>query len=246
MKKIIFFLVLAFIFIPIRCEALTVSQIKTEIRRAMQDTDATNQRYSDTVLIDLINQGQREIVNMTWLAEKTTSYALTARTTYYNLPMDFLATNQVVYTNPSGQNIKIDQASRRSLYQDNPQWERQGGTPYSYYVSIQTAPAATSSSTLRISYIPVPTISTGSITIWYYNQLQDLAADSDIPFEGRLNLAQYHYALVYYAVMRLKIYDGITDEMKIYSDLYQLSVATLKDRTGQMPDYNPSFKPGGR
>lgn len=231
-----------FLFTSYPVKALTLSDIRTQVRINIRDTDATNQRYSDTVINSLINEGQRNIVNMTWLAMKTTSYILSAGTSYYALPNDFLAAEQVYFKDRNGVTLKLNQMTQGSLYDKNPDWERFQNQPVQYWISNATAPVPTSSSTLRVSYIPIPqTTSTGTVTIWYDSEVVDLASDSDIPFNGIRNLVTYHASLIYYATFRIEMIDGISDESKFYGDLFTGSIAAMKDRLGRLPNYMPSF-----
>lgn len=227
--------------------ALTLSQLKTELRRSLRDnpSDTARQRYSDSTLVDYLNEAQRDVVNTTWLLEKATGYALSPRTTYYTLPSDMLAVHKVYFTNRSNQTITLKEFSQSGLYDTMPAWELTGGnSPVNYWVSHTTYSSPSNPTGLRISYIPIPSAngtSTGTVTVWYYFQATDLATDSDIPFDARRVLYPYHMALVYHACMRLKLIEGKSDEAKDYSALYQSYLAVLKNRLGQMPGYNPGM-----
>ena len=223
--------------------ALTLSEIRSQTRIAVRDNPADTARrtYADSVYNDLINEGQKEIVNLTWLADKTSSYILSAGVTYYSLPTDTLAVHQVYFTDVSNQLRELKEAGQRSLYDDNPSWETQPGTPMEYWVSGPTLPAANVSAPLRISYIPIPDrTSTGTVTIWFYTQIGDLSSDSDVPFENRRVLYTYHSALVYYAAMRIFILEN-SQEAATYKDLYGFSVTGMRENLGRMPNFNPSF-----
>lgn len=222
--------------------ALTVGEIKNEVRRYIEDTDVNNPRRSDAIIISLINEGQREMNNFLWLSLRATSYALTSGTSYYNLPVDLIAVKQVYFKDSAGyNNLSLGERSQKELYQSNPDWDRQTGSPTDYWISAATAPVSSSSNTLRISYIPIPTLNaTGTITVWYMSQVGPVTADSDLPFDGRTDLFPYHYALVYYTAMRLRILDGISEEVTLYLGLYQNYLKITKERFGDMPNYFPS------
>ena len=243
MKKLIIALFSVFILWQ-QSYALNLSEIRTEVRRIVRDQGSD--RYSDAVLNSLVNQGQKDINNQTWKLYKTTAYVLSPLTTYYNLPGDFLAMRQAYFKNSQGDNLVIDALAERSLIQKNGAWEKERGTPVSYYVSAATNPTVTSSSTMRISYIPIPTVtSTGTVTLLYYNEPPDLAMDSDLPFEGRRNLFSYHMALVYYTVMRIRLIEGVPDEATVYQNLYAGQVAIMEKRAFMTPDLTPGFSAGG-
>ena len=99
--KILFFLIFLPLLVP-KVYCLTLSQIRTEIRRNLRDNVSARQRYTDDTLLDYINQAQRDIVNETWLSMRTTSYVLTANTTYYDLPTDMIVISQVYFKDKSG------------------------------------------------------------------------------------------------------------------------------------------------
>lgn len=243
MKKILFILA---VFALGECglEALTLSQVRSEIRRTVRDTSSTpeDQRYSDEVLLSYINEAQREIVNLSMLSEKATTYVLTPRTTYYALPNDVITVTQVKFRGiRDTQTLELNEVSRENLRQKSPNWESVNGTPVDYYVSQSTGSSASSTSTLLISYIPIPTTnSTGTVTVWYYNQVDDLVSDSDVPFNGKRNVYPYHMALVYYVTYRLKAIEGRADEAEFYLGLFNNQVAMMVANLGKLPNYRPS------
>lgn len=243
-KNKLFLLLTGFLFLSQLCIAQTLGQLKTDIRRNMRDTSAISdeQRYSDALLTDFINEAQREIVNAARLSEKATSYILSPRTTYYTLPNDMIAIHHVDFRNAGGQVLNLTEIPWRTLYQNNANWDRTtGSAPTQYSVSQTTTSATSSTSTLRISYIPVPTqTSTGTVTIWYFNQVDDLRVDSDIPFNSKANLYPFHQTISYYVTMRLKLIEGRLEEVQFYSTLYSNSLQILNSRNNDMPNYNPS------
>jgi len=187
-----------------------------------------------------VNEAQREITIVGDLAQKTTVYVLTPRTTYYNLPSETIGIKQVYFADKSNQLLELTEKSQKSLYDNNPGWERNPGSPNSYWISQATNPQNQALAPLRISYIPIPTsLSTGTVTIWYSYLMPDLDLDSDVPFENRRNLYAYHYALVYYVVMRIKLIENKTTEASAYQGLYATSISTMKGKLGEMPNYTP-------
>lgn len=247
LKRALFACLLCFAWVPVH--ALTLAQIKTEVRRALRDnpSDTARQRYSDAVLLDFINQAQREVVNVSWLAEKTTSYVLSAGASYYQLPEEFLAVSQVYFRNTQNQTFELEELSQKALYDQMPDWDRQQGEPVQYWVSQATATSTLNPTTMRISYIPIPTrTSTGTVTLWFLHQTADLSSDTDIPFEARRHLYPYHLTLVYHVVMRIKIIEGKIDEATTYQTLYANEIGIMKDRLGRAPNYTPGMIGGSR
>lgn len=241
MKKLLAAILLALC--PSAAFSLTLSEIKTEIRLAVRDnpTNTTFRRYSNATIENYINEAQREIVNLTGLAIKTSSYILTRGVTYYSLPADLTNVEQVYFAG-TGNNTSVLQAqSQRSLFEKNPAWERNSGSPSYYWVSNSTNPNQTTTP-LKISYIPIPTASsTGTVTIWYYSIVEDLSADTHVPFDKRLNLYPFHMALAYQVITRIKLREGKLEEATSYNNFYLNSVSIMKQRLGEMPDYNPGI-----
>ncbi len=245
MKKIIrIFLSSFLLFAWVEAHALTVADIKTEIRRAiLDDPDDTDRRlYTDTKLLDYINEAQREVVNLTWLGAQTTQYILTPQTTYYPLPDDMLAITQVEFFDINNTVYELEEKRLRSLTERQPGWENDVGKPVHYVVTPSSQPMGNVSSPLFISYLPIPTIeSTGTVRIWYTTQIPDLSFDSDVPFDNRRNLYSYHMIIVYHAVTRILSREMELDKLQIYALFYKDAVNTMQNRLGQAPNYNPSF-----
>lgn len=245
MRKFFFILGLILLW-PRWLPALTVSEIKTGIRRCVLDnpTNTNFRRYSDALLLSFINEAQTEIVNVTWLAEKTSSYALSPNTTYYKLPSDLIVVHYVYYKNNIGQNIVMEEVSQKGLYDANPMWERNtSGSPFQYWVSDSTNPANQQAAPKNISYIPILSrTSTGTVTIWYYSQEPDLVSDSDVPFENRLHLKTYHYAIVYHVSSRLMEMEGKYDRATAYQNRYIGYLGLIQNKLGQMPGFHGSIE----
>ena len=242
----IFIALILFLF-PAVCGAQTLAQLRTEVRRNLKDNNSGRYRYPDSEILDYLNEAQREIVNATWLTKNVTSYQLIPNTSYYALPSDFLAVYQVYYTNPQRQTTTVDEDSQKGLYDKNPDWKRQssGGTPVEYMVSDSTPTGDGSDAVRQISYYPVPLASsTGTITIWYYCSVPDLVNDSDVPFLNNKELYQFHMALVYHASARIKLIEAKTSDSTSYFTLYSNYIATIKDRLGRSPNYNPGMQAG--
>lgn len=237
----------AFFFLCLFCGcapsfALTLAQIRTEIRRNVHDTDSTRQRYSDSVLLDYVNEAQKEVVNVTLLTQKTTSYVLLPLTTYYALPTDFLSSNHVDFKNNSGLTMPMDQVTIKGLANKNPDWKKVNGIPAQYLVDNST-----SDTTQTVSYIPVPTnASTGTVTMRYSYQVPDMANDGDVPFNGKRQFYTFHMAIVYHVTLKLKIREGKFDEASSYGALYTNYLGEIQKFIGSIPDYKPSLVIGGK
>lgn len=219
--------------------ALTLSEIETRIRLNIRDTGTTLQRYSDSTIDNLINDGGRDVVNQTWCLDKTTTLSLTVGTTFFSLPSDLNAIKFVYFRDTSSNTYELQEKNERSFRQSNPDWQKQTGKPVNYFTRTSTS----AGTTFELALYPIPSTSTqlGTVTIDYYSQWTDLSSDSDIPFDSQVPLYPFHQVLIDYATARIKIMEGRTDEAALYGTLYTNGISLLNSKYGQKPNWNPSF-----
>jgi len=221
--------------------SLSLSDIRTQVRRNVRDADSSRQRYTDAFLLDLINEAQREIVNATWLIEKSSSYVLSPLTTYYLLPTDLLVINHVEFKTTQGSIQPLEEKTLKGLESNNPDWRKSNGQPLEYWVD-----QATTSAQQTISYIPIPTnTSTGTVFVRYFYQAPDLSADSDIPFDSKRAFYTYHMAMVYQVTYRIKLIERKVDESVAYLNMYTNYMNLMQSKLGQIPNYTPSAGAAG-
>lgn len=224
--------------------ALTLSDIKIQVRRMTSDKADPGLKMTDAELLSYINEAQRQVVSQTWCLSNRTSQAITVNTTYYNLPTDLMAITHVEFKDVNNHTRELTEVSERATQQDNFDYERITGTPMTYFVRGSTSSA---SYQMQICFLPIASSSTaaGTALIDYVNQATDLSADTDVPFDGQRELYPYHYTIVYLASSMAK---AVRSDPSAAMDL-QLAQAYVKlmlDRLGQMPNYNPGFRPGGK
>ena len=150
-----------------------------------QSNSPTRQEFLDSTLLSFLNDGQREANATNWLLMSTYSFVLSAGTTEYALPSDFMATQRVIY-----KNSKIDQTSFNELDSNSIGWINVAtGTPTKYYIDYYVNPPL-------IGFFPSPSAaSTGTVTIYYVQNPTDLTLTTQIPWNGWPLLAPYHSAL---------------------------------------------------
>ncbi len=240
MKKIARYLVaLLLLGVCVPAHALTLSDIRVTVRQTINDRSDPQLTYSNTILNLFINEGQRDLVNQTWCLQKTTSQSLSVATTYYTLPSDLLAIQEFTFLDSTGRKRQLEEKSERGIYQSNPDYERQVGPPFYYFVRRSTSTGT--SLEYGINPIPSTASATGTVFVKYYNQATDLSVSTDVALGGFKHLYPYHSALVYYTVAKIKMLEGNTVAAESYMKLYQMMVALMVDRLGRMPNYNPSF-----
>ncbi len=222
--------------------SLTLSDIRTQIRRNVRDTatDTSRQRYSNAIILDWVNEAQRDVVNLSWPLSNTTFFTLIEGTTFYPLPNSYLATLRVEFQKQGSSTVDIlDQVTIKRLDDENVGWRTHAGSPAEYMVRRSTD----LTDPHLVAFIPPATnTSTGTVTIEYAAQVTDLSSDSDAPFEGYRVLYPYHYTLVWWVTERVKAIEGKLEDAKYYRDLYDRSVAIMRDRLGRRPDYTPGMQ----
>ncbi len=224
-------------------QALTRSDLRTQIRQQVKDTSSSRQRYSDTILNNYINEVQRDFVNRTWSIERSTGFDLAVNTTYYDLPINMIAIKFLYFTNQSGQVTMLDESMERSLRQSNPDWESEGGNaPTDYLVRTST----TGSAEIEIGIFPIPTVvsSTGTINMTYFSQVANLSSDNSIPFEGYNVLVPYHDSIIYGVAAKIMLIENNTNMANSMLSIYNDLIGISSNRLGRAPNYVPSFSAG--
>lgn len=243
MLKRILFACLSVALLCVNVNALTVSQIYSEVRRYINDnpTSSDRYRYSDSTLNSFINNAQKEIVNATWLSQNTSSYVLSPGTTYYSLPSDMIAIAKVEFQDKRGNITELKESTLKKLYGENVDWKQNSGAPVEYYVSEANI-SSPSLSNLNISYLPIPTLtSTGTVVLQYYNQVVDVSTGTNIPFDSKSHLVPYHNTIVYNVVAKIKLLEMKITESQYYEQLYGRELIMMRDRIHSKPNYNPSM-----
>jgi hypothetical protein len=241
MKKFLRILLLfASLLITRQSFALTLSDIETQIRRNVRDTATSGNRYSDAILDDWINEAQREIVNMTWCVNASTSISLVAATTYYSLPDNFITPYLVLFTETGEDTVQMKERLEGSLYDDNPSFEdTSSGSPTEYFLRQSLS----GGDNLQVGFVQVPTSSsTGTVRIDYFAYPDDMSSDSDVPFGGLLHLKTYHYTLVNHVTAKIKALEGKTGEADFYRQEFERGISIMDQRLKEAPNYRPGVR----
>lgn len=226
MKKLLFLLLISN---PIY--ALNLSDIRDEVRLRVKD-DGVSTRFTDIQIDSLSNEGQRDIVNATWVIKKSTSISLVSGTTFYSLPTDLIAISRVTWRNRN-----IYEATLTKLDSDfnNSAWLDTGGPPRNYYQDM-TQPD-------MVGFYPWPnsSSSTGTVVINYFSQGTNMSSDSDVPFNAEERYKPYHDLIVFYDCYRLHLLEGEVDRATLYRQEYESRIVLMRDRVGSIPNFLPSF-----
>lgn len=228
------FVALTLLLAPLTCHALTVGDIIDRSRLLLRDnfSQATRQRFSNSQLIDWINDAQREANSFAWVLQSSYTVALIGGTTEYAMPSDFQATWRVIYKNK-----KINQTSLNQLDAESINWRTVSGEVNSYYLYLTSTPV--------IGFYPAPVnTSTGTAIIYYLQQPTELTSTTQTPWNGWTQLAPYHSGLSYFVAYRGLWTVGDVELADRYLAEWQQFIAAMKQGLMQAPDFNPGF--GGR
>jgi hypothetical protein len=215
-------------------EALTLSEIRTQIRVHVKDVGVagTRQTFTDAQLNALINEAQRDVINATWAIQDQTTISLVAGTTYYALPNDLIEISRVTFNN---KNLKETTFAAEDAEASNAAWETTGGLPSKYFQD-STQPG-------YIGFKPYPNTSanTGTIKLFYIAFPSDIANDSDVPFNGVPRLYAFHDLLILYTCYKIFLIQGNQTKFQMYATQYESRIALMAGKYGSKPNYTPGF-----
>jgi hypothetical protein len=183
------FLFLAALLVTQIASAVTWTDMLAQVRVMIKDTHATNQRFTDTQLLNLANEGQREVNIATWAIMKSTAITLVSGTTYYSLPTDYIAPLRVTRDYKLIKEVTIDKLDADF---NGSGWQLTGGVPSGYYID-QTQPD-------KIGIYPYPnsSSSTGTLRINYVAQASTMTSTSSTPYNGIVRLQDYAEPIIFY------------------------------------------------
>jgi len=210
--------------------ALNLGEVRTEVRSLITDGQGTRQRFSDSELNGWINEGQRVSDITTLCTEKSYSFDLSAGSTYYAMPSDFLAVERV-----TRDYLVVLEMTQAGLDGRSGEWESQSGLPTYYFIDF--------SSRTSIGFAPFPDVSTdtGTIRIEYQAYNDTLTSDTDVPFGGIIEFYPYHYALSFYAAYKASVVDERDNKAKVFMESFASINKIMKDQCKSRPNYRPSL-----
>lgn len=214
------------------CYALSLSQIRDQIRTAIKDQDSSRRRYSDATINSLINETQRDVVNISWIIKKSTDIELTTGTTYYSYPADIIEIHRVTF-----QHKNIPETSLQELDSqfNNGAWATIAGTPTRYFQN----PSEPDS--IGVYPFPGTSASTGTLRIIYFSEPVDLSGDSDVPFNEIERYAQFHDLLIYEPCYKIFLMEAEYDRAAAHKAYYEARMQILLGTVGQRPNFLPGF-----
>ena len=224
------YITLILFFVPVNCMALTLSDIRTDVRTIVNDSLSTRNRFTNTQLNYWINEGQRLADVKTRCNQKTYSFDLAAGTTFYQMPDDFIYVERLTRGR-----LYIQELTPAGLDGRSSMWETAGGLPTYYFVNF--------SSRSQVGFFPFPDTanSTETIKVDYVSYSTTLTSDSQIPFDTYKDLYGFHDLLTYYAAYKACMIDERYAKAKAYLETFTVLVDQMKTSCKDRPNYKPSL-----
>jgi len=224
MKKLL--LLLALLFAPALSDALTVSDIRSQVRLRIKDLDSTRQRYTDAQLLGIFNEGQRDVIGATLaLGTQRSFLSIPAGTTMYQLTgadEEIIQVYRVVFNDANLNELDIKQIDSDN---NNASFFGTVGTPTAFYVR-KDLPG-------YVGLYPTPNFGTGTLRVSYHKYPDDLTGDSSVPYDGAVNLYTYHNLLIYHACMTIFAVEGDFNKSAFYKTLYDAGLQVMNENLGE-------------
>ena len=210
--------------------ALTLSEVRTEARTLALDSGSTRQRFADARLTAWANEGQRQAVIEARPILKAGAFSLSAGSTYYTLPSDFLQMSRVTLDY-----ALLPEKTPEMLDDETPGWQDDVSTsnPTNFYIDF--------SSRTLMGMHPVPTTTSGIVRYEYYAQASALSADGDTPFNSITELIPYHYLLAYFTAARMAAIDGKASLATFYMAEFKAGIERMKMEAKKRPAQRPLY-----
>lgn len=227
MKKILILFSLLFCFQPVN--ALTKSQIISEVRRLVQDSNGTSrQRWTDLQISTFINMAQDEIVSLTWCLHNEYHGMTRSGTTNYVMPETLFVPERVYYDNKV-----LPEISESKLDSTDENWiSASTATPTYYYIHRTTV--------TWLGLYPSPD-NAKSLDVYYYEQPANLDNDNSRPFNNCDKLNPYHYLIVLWVTHYCFLQEGKIATATQFYNLYSLRIKDMKDSLNLRPNYYPNI-----
>lgn len=207
-----------------------LSQLITDARVLARDPSSNSrQRFTDVQVTEFINQGQREALSSNHCLAQNITFQLVPGSTYYNLPQNFLNITRVTIGTKW-----IQEMSPAALDGRSRGWEAASGYPTYYFVNF--------SSRSLIGFAPWPAAATDTDTVKVEFDIQanDLVNSTDIPFNGVLELQDYHHALAYFAAGMMAAVDEHPSQSTAYLGIFVNEVKMMNSHCVERSNYFPS------
>lgn len=225
-------LFLAAVSFPCDLFALTLSEIRTQIRIRIKDVNSSRQRYTDAQLTAFINETHRDVVNFSWVIKKNDDFELVSGTTYYSLPTDIIHINRVTWRRKNIPEETLVSLDSKSNFGD---WRISAGPPQAYFQD-ETMPD-------MIGFYPFPnnSASTGTVVVNYVAQANELSSDSDEPYNGDDRYQNWSDILIYEPAYKIMLIEGDTAKAGEYKAYAETRLRNMMEKLGLKNNYIPGM-----
>jgi hypothetical protein len=161
---------------------MLVSTLRADIRSNLADQNITF--YTDTDILDAIQDGCDQVITKTGLVEKFVDVPFQANVGYYDLfslIADYYSVTQV-YNNQINRWLVPQILSDYDLIRDD--WEVWNGPP-AFFTPVDHR---------RIVIVPRPPTTNGTMRVFYKARPETLTSSSSLPFPSDLSPVIEHYA----------------------------------------------------
>lgn len=232
MRKIKLFILTFFLFGSV-ASALTLSEIRDQVRIRIKDSYADRERYSDEQLNSFINESHRDVVNAAWPILKRSTIALVTDQCYYEIPEDVIDISHILIT-PTY--VPLSEDSFEGMDSKSPGWFLATGRP-SKYVQDDATPQY-----IRVHPCPNSVVtSTGNLIVYYFSQANVLSSDSDIPFNNQDRYLPYNDTLTLLTCYKIFLLEGELQKAQFCLQEYESRVSLMRDRIRSKPNFMPGF-----
>ena len=221
-----------------RATTLLASDVLSRARVYLRDqsTAANRQQFPDATLLQFLSDGLREANAQNWLYQSSYTFTMSAGTTEYAMPSDFMATMRVWFQPPGQSYLKLDATSMDQLDAQSVGWTGAIGTPTKYFLDKSNP------TTINLGFYPAPIgTSTGPVIVYYIQQSQDLTSTSSSLFNSNYVYQPYASALAYYVAGRGFQAVEETDLAGSYFQLWYNFLQLMHQGMGKTPDFSPGF-----
>ncbi len=209
---------------------MDLQQLRSNARLLSTNPLVSRQIFTDRQITDYINQGQKLAINQTWCLQQNVQFQLALGTTYYAVPNDFLAIRRITLNG-----LLLNQFTPAAMDGKSQGWQMASGQPVYYFIDFASA------NLVGFSPWPATSTDTGTISMDYFQQPQDLVNDTDIPFNGITHMQAYGYSLAYYAASQIAAMEGNSAMATFDYGIFSNTLTQMAQRCNSLPNYMPSF-----
>lgn len=195
---------------------MKAAEVITRVRGSVGDTNAL--QFTDTQLLDWINEGVRECATLNSLLQKTATQSSVVDTASYDLPPDILKLHSVKYDG-----VKLDVLTLQQFDDRVSDPSTTSGTPIMSYVwagKVVFFPTPAAVGTISIDYIYSPV------------NIEDVNTELPLPIS-------YHQRIVDYVLAQIAQQDDNSNLYQLKMQEFETGVRNLKD-----DQFNVDLYPG--